>query len=668
VGYSVPLTVEFLKGNPFLLVDTVLFDDDFKANLLTEIENLDAQCDGVLIHSENFQAINTIGLKYQECVNFIYIDPPYNTDATVIEYKNGYRESSWISLVEGRISAAKKILKKDGVHALTIDDYEHALVRNVLDFNFHSDNYLSTVVIRNNPSGRSTVKGFSINHEYALFHAKNIDNVRLGRLPHSEDQQNRYDNTDHYGNFEWENFRKSSAGSERANRPKQFYPIYLSKRGSLRIPNLNWDEKNNSYEVIDELYDGEIAVWPIDANGNEKVWRWGLERATAELNSMISKNPENGKLEIYAKKYINTEGVLPRTWWDKPDYSARDNGTRVLRNMFLGKIGFDFPKSLNAVSDSIKIGCPDSKGFVFDYYGGSGTTAHSVIDLNREENGSRKYLTVEMGEHFITTTKPRAQKAIYSKNWKDGKPVDRDGVSHCFKYLRLESYEDTLNNLSLQTDPARERALADNPELRQDYVLNYWLDVETQGSQSLLNVAAFRDPTAYTMRIKQPGSDVQRLQRIDLIETFNWLIGLWVEHMAAPQTFEAEFEREIDPQLSKDQNTRLVCKRTKPVDAGPYWFRLVEGYTLKVPGDDTSRQKTLVVWRKLTDNPEQDNAVLQHFLMEKLAISPREQTYAVIYVNGSHTLPNPVVEGEQTKVRLIEEAFHQAMWATEGQA
>jgi adenine-specific DNA-methyltransferase len=193
--------------------------------------------------------------------------------------------------------------------------------------------------------------------------------------------------------------------------------------------------------------------------------------------------------------------------------------------------------------------------------------------------------------------------------------------------------------------------------------------VETQGSQSLLNVAAFRDPTAYTMRIKQPGSDVQRMQRIDLIETFNWLIGLWVEHMAAPQLLEAEFTREVDPQLPKDQNTRLVCKRIKPAaagTAGAYWFRLVEGYTLKVPGDDSSRQKTLVVWRKLTDDAEKDNAVLQHFLMEKLANSPREQTYAVIYVNGSHTLPNPVVEGEQTKVRLIEEAFHNAMWSQDG--
>ena len=282
---------------------------------------------------------------------------------------------------------------------------------------------------------------------------------------------------------------------------------------------------------------------------------------------------------------------------------------------------------------------------------------------------NNKYFLVEQNDYFLTTLVPRLKKSAYSSTWKDGKPINRNGISHCFKYLRLESYEDTLNNLSLQTDPARERALADNPELRQDYVLNYWLDVETQGSQSLLNVAAFRDPTAYTLRIKQPGSDVLREQRIDLIETFNWLIGLWVEHMAAPQTLEAEFKREVDPLLPKDQNTRLVCKRVKRVEsgsAGAYWFRLVEGYTLKVPGDDSSRQKTLVVWRKLTDKPEQDNAVLQHFLMEKLAISPREHTYAVIYVNGSHTLPNPVVEGEQTKVRLIEEAFHNAMWSQDG--
>jgi adenine-specific DNA-methyltransferase len=227
----------------------------------------------------------------------------------------------------------------------------------------------------------------------------------------------------------------------------------------------------------------------------------------------------------------------------------------------------------------------------------------------------------------------------------------------------LESYEDTLNNLVLRADNSRDKALANNADLQRDYLLNYFLDVETQASQSLLNIADFRDPTAYKMNIKKPGSEEQSLQAIDLIETFNWLIGLWVQNMAASHSFSAEFEREHDVDLPKDQNTRLLCKRLKADNNGDYWFRLIEGYTLKVPGDDTSKVATLIVWRKQTDDAEKDNAVLQKFLLEKLQISPREHTYGVIYINGSHTLPNPVVEGEQTKVRLIEEAFHNAMWA-----
>lgn len=136
--------------------------------------------------------------------------------------------------------------------------------------------------------------------------------------------------------------------------------------------------------------------------------------------------------------------------------------------------------------------------------------------------------------------------------------------------------------------------------------------------------------------------------------------------MGAPVTLAAEFAREADPELPDDTQTRLLCTRLRPAAEGPYWFRLVEGYTLATPGDDSSRQPTLVVWRKLCDDPERDNAVLQHFLLEKLQISPREHAYAVIYVNGSHTLPNPVLEGEQIRVRLIEEAFHQAMWSQAG--
>ena len=340
------------------------------------------------------------------------------------------------------------------------------------------------------------------------------------------------------------------------------------------------------------------------------------------------------------------------------------DGEKELTNLFGKTRIFGGPKPTTLISRFFQQSSVSNE-LVCDFFAGSGTTGEALIKLNHNDKVRRKFILIEMGDHFKTILKPRIQKVVYSKDWKDGKPVSREGLSHCFKTLRLESYEDTLNNLILKADSSRDTALANNADLQRDYLLNYFLDVETQASQSLLNIANFRDPTAYKMNIKKPGSEEQRLQAIDLIETFNWLIGLWVSNIAAPHSFSAEFEREQDPDLPKDQKTRLICKRLKVDDHGDYWFRLIEGYTLKVPGDETSKVATLIIWRKQTADAEKDNVVLQKFLMDKLGISPRAQTYDVIYINGSHTLPNPVVEGEKTKVRLIEEAFHNAMWSGE---
>ena len=312
---------------------------------------------------------------------------------------------------------------------------------------------------------------------------------------------------------------------------------------------------------------------------------------------------------------------------------------------------------------------------VFDCFAGSGTTGHAVINLNREDEGSRKYILVEMGEHFNTALKPRIQKVIYSKDWKDGKPVSRDGISHMFKYLRLESYEDCLNNLVLPEDlpkddprrkqhEEREKTLERSPELREDFILRYMLDVETRGSQSLLNIDAFAEPTAYKLKVKKSGSDGYVWKNVDLLETFNYLIGLRVEHVAAPQTFAAEFKRERDPDLPQDTTTRLVLDGRMRQDAnGPWWFRRVEGW---VPRDSENpntgeRDRTLVIWRNLTGDIEKDNLMLDEY-MKSLGISTQDFEYDTIYVNGTNNLPNLRRAEDTWKVRLIEEDFHRLMW------
>lgn len=332
-----------------------------------------------------------------------------------------------------------------------------------------------------------------------------------------------------------------------------------------------------------------------------------------------------------------------------------------------GEKNFDFPKARKLVEDCLKVsGMSRDKSKVLDFFAGSGTTGHAVVELEREKNIGRKYTLVEMGEHFSTVVKPRIQKAVFSAGWKNGKPKsDTDskstGISHCFKYLRIESYEDTLNNLLLDGNERRADLLAqeDNTRLRKDYLLHYFLDVETRGSASLLNVEQFRDPTAYTLMVKKPGSDAQAPVKVDLVETFNWLIGLEVVLLDRPRIYTAEFQREQDPELPEDQHTRLQVARFKEAEDGTHWFRVVRGYVHRTPGSDADRERVMVVWRKLTDDPEKDAAALEA-LLEKYRVNQADSEFDKIYINGSHGL----TLSSQAKARLLnlEETFMARMW------
>jgi len=300
---------------------------------------------------------------------------------------------------------------------------------------------------------------------------------------------------------------------------------------------------------------------------------------------------------------------------------------------------------------------------ILDFFGGSATTAHAVMLLNREDASHRKFVLCEMGAYCDTVVIPRLKKIAYAPEWKDGKPKrlatpeEADRSPRIMKIVRLESYEDTLNNLDIRRSDAQ-KSLLDEPaakgdgKLREQYLLKYMLDVETRGSQSLLNVAAFRDPTAYRLSVKRPGSDESREVCVDLLETFNWLIGLTVDAIAAPQVFSAAFARDTEDRL------QLQGERIKADAKGQFWFRRVEG---KLPDG----RKALIVWRKLGDDLEQANLVLDHFLTDKLKISTKDFEFDVIYVNGSNNLENLKAPDDTWKVRLLEEEFHRLMFATE---
>ena len=314
--------------------------------------------------------------------------------------------------------------------------------------------------------------------------------------------------------------------------------------------------------------------------------------------------------------------------------------TKRLRHI-LGKDDFGFPKDDEVILDVISC-FTSSHDIYLDYFAGSGTTAHAVMNLNREDGGKRKYILVEMGAHFDTVLKPRLEKVAYAKEWKDGKPTSRDtGLSHCFKYLSLESYEDALSNIEL---PSNERNNQLMMMLGDEYLLNYMLNLDATGS--ILNLEAFRDPFAYRLKVTERNETKET--HADLVETFNYLIGLTVTHLHARRSFnvtaitDGEYEGAVGLVTAAD---------------GAYTFRQVEG-TLR---DGT---RVLVIWRTVRDNLLESNAALDAYFT-RYRINPADREFDVIYVNGDNTIENLRRDDETWKVWLIEPEFKKRMFEEE---
>ena len=600
-GYSEPLTIDFLKQNPFLVLDTKFFSLQFKHKLIAEIEDLDEQTNGLLINSENFQALELLQEKYRQSIKCIYADPPYNTSASEIAYKNSYKNSSWLSLMYDRLELGKQLLSDEGIQCTTIDDVEQTKLGLLLEDVFEEQP--EVVAIRIKPSGRPIPNGFAISHEYALF-SKKQESVAISRLSRSDEQLARYRERDEKGPFFWEMLRKAGSNSHRDNRPTMFYPIYWNKaQGSFRLPNMEYSEERKAYIVDEEPSQEETVVYPIKDDGSKGCWYFGIDNIKDHIGYLKAEIQQSGITYVYYRRRPN-EGVQPLTTWGDAKYSATEHGTDLLKKM---AIPFDYPKSIHAVEDCLRVSGCHRDAIVLDYFGGSGTTSHAIINLNKIDEGCRKYILCDMAEYFHPALRTRTERAIYSDSWDNGKPVSRKGISQCFKYIRLEQYEDTLNNLEVNDSFGKHE--------NESYVLRYMLDTETR--DSLINTKDFVRPFDYTIKTTRDNELVDT--PVDLVDTFNYLVGLHVESI----------------RWHKDDN---IC--------------VVEGTT------HIEKEHALVIWRN-QDVIKNDD--LNDFF-RKQDYSTLDREFDVIYVNGDNTLPNIKSDDEHWKVRLIEQELMKRMF------
>jgi len=517
------LTLTDLTNEPIhpkwhtLPIDTSHFPS-LEINLLSIFKNIHEDLDGTLIHSENYQALYTLKNSLAGGVNAIYIDPPFNTAASEIIYQNEFKKSSWASLIYDRIFLSNEMLSNDGIICVAIDDFEHATIKLILNRVFNQENHLATVTVRSNPHGRAMAAGFSQNHEYGMFYQKSKQ-AEVGRLPRDERQKSRYPHSDEFGNFTWMNFRTTGANSRKVDRPKLFYPVYVSQNGDVRIADMVWNDKNQIWEPQNEPKTNEVVVYPLDSDNNERVWNLGWHRAQKSANKSLFGRYVGDEWQIYRKYRPNEEGALPNTWWDDAKYSATESGTNVIKSLFGNRGVFDYPKSIYLVEDSLRACNLQDYDTVLDYFAGSGTTAHAVMNLNREDGGSRKYILVEMGDHFSDVIIPRIKKIAFNSKWKDGKPIFEEGesgISQLVKYYELEQYEETLRKVRYQ-----DADLFDDPNQDPYHAYVFLRDLKLLDS---LELDQGSDQVHFYPERLYPD--------IDLAETLSHLRGKWIKRIA----------------------------------------------------------------------------------------------------------------------------------------
>ena len=601
---------KLLAAYPHLPLHTRHFAPDFKARVLACFDDMEAALGGELVHADNYAALRTLESAYRERVKCIYIDPPYNTDASPIDYKNGFRESSWLSLMERRVHCAMGILQQAGVLCIAIDDAENAALRLQLEHDY-PETVLGTVAVRANPSGRPTKAGFSVSHEYVHFVGRSTA-ATIGKMNPTEDQAARFSEEDEDGVFEWRNLRREGSNSDRSARRALYYPLYVSDN-KVRIPEMTWDDEMQEWLFSDSPNTDEATTWPIDDKANEKTWRWSFETVRDNMKDIAVRKDRSGKNYVYYKRRPNEEGVVAVTTWFDSKYSATEHGTALLKKLF-GKPPFSYPKSIYAVQDSIYVGGanrPDS--ITLDFFAGSATTGHAVINLNREDGGARKFLLVEQGEYFDSVTLPRIAKVMTAPEWKDGQP--KDTVQHTaadrldkagalleaaadhwsrrtlplVRVLRLERYEDSLNALDLDQNrplaPTEQAQAAMNLVAHDagEHLLRYWLMDSLEGDGTTADTAhavrlssnQLTHPFDYQLTLHEPTGE--RVVAVDMLETARLLLGLVPKRQIELQDAHGQrhqlMHAVMAAELARDGNVKGTHLATKPV---LLWLRTVD--------------------------------------------------------------------------------------------
>ena len=446
--------------------------------------------ENLIIKGNNLLALHSLKELYTERIKMIYIDPPYyfskklkSNDSFV--YNSNFKLSTWLSFMKVRLEVAKILMKDDGIIFVSIDDGGQSYLKVLMDEVFGMENFVANLPTIMNLKGNNDEFGFSGTHEYTLVFAKKIKNVKLNEFPIDEEEIFDEWESDEIGFFKkGAPMRATGEEDKREDRKEMFYPI-LIKNDSVSTITIKEHKKlyNKETDLFDDKYldlliknyeeKGYEVILPFSGNKFGR-WRWGFsEKNRQKLVTDVIINRTNDSISLY-KKQRPTLGELPtkkpKSIFYKPEYSS-GNGTAQIKEFFGEKV-FNNPKPMDLIKDFILLGTKKDD-IILDYHSGSGTTGHAILQLNKEDNGNRKFILIEQMNYINTITIPRIEKVIKNGNINDSfifcelAPYNekaKEEVNNCNTLKELEKLFDTLYdkyflNYNLKVKEFKEKVL-----------------------------------------------------------------------------------------------------------------------------------------------------------------------------------------------------------------
>lgn len=441
------------------------------------------------IEGDNLEVLKLLQTAYYNKIKMIYIDPPYNTGNDFVyeddfadpmaRYKEvtqqttksnaetmGRYHTNWLNMMYPRLRLAHNLLSEDGVIFISIDDNEVTNLRKLCDEIFGEENFVSQVVLVNNIAGRSDSKNIATAHEYVLIYQKSSDFL-AGGMPLSEEQISEYKFTDDNGPYRLQGLRKRGSGSLRSDRPNMWYPIYYSEE--LNRISLNKNEFDNYIEITPKLSDG-----------SDGRWRWGKDTFEKKKHLILIKNVVGrNEYDAYEKVYLNGEDGARTTKMKSFLLDSKyttDTATTEYKGTMEQKT-FESPKSISLVKDLIRIGNVKD-GIVLDFFSGSATTAHAVMQLNQEDGEHRKFICVQLPE--LCDEKSEAYKAGYTNICEIGKErIRRAGqnISKTGGIIKISSSQRELEESEKPTNLMFNKVIVEEPTVSMEMYENNGNDV-----------------------------------------------------------------------------------------------------------------------------------------------------------------------------------------------